>query len=222
MNKIKKIIGMCFAVVVTFSLIAAGKKATTDPAARIEKKIEKMTEHLSLTETQQTKVREISFSYVEKMKEAKASGMDKDAFKAIRTEKRAAVKEVLTPEQLTKLKALKERKGKKGKKGGDRASHEDRAKERMAKLTEKLGLTNAQVTRINEINLAYAEKRKAIRNNSDKEVAKAEMKALRNEKMTAIKAILTPEQAATLEEMKSNREGKGKGRKGHGRGHKGS
>jgi len=246
MNTIKKIISLSFAVLLTLNIATAQRSGKTvapkNPETIAQKQTERMTEQLSLTNAQQEKVARINLASAQKMKAAKASGKDHEAFKAIRSEKKAAIKAVLTTDQLAKYKAMKSQKGSRGgnslghndgkrpakgpnrieganrgKKGEDRALHsnkdpETRAAERTARLTEKLGLSNAQATKITEINLAYGEKRHALKNSTDKEAAKAAMKALRKEQTTAIKAILTPTQVTMLEEMKNSREGKGRGR----------
>lgn len=232
MNTIQKIIGLSIAVLLTISIATAQRSGKTkevkDPIAHAQKQTEKMTEHLSLTKEQQKKVSKINLEYAKKIKAAKEEGKDHDVVKSLKSEKKSAIKTVLTPDQVTKLEAKKSRKGRGKRKscshhGGERASSkgekghsykdkdpETREKEKTARMTEKLSLTTAQATQLTEINLAYGQKKSALRNSGDKETTKAAMQTLRTDQTNAIKAILTPKQVTTFDEMIKNRGGKGR------------
>lgn len=89
-----------------------------------------------------------------------------------------------------------------------------KGEDRIARLTEKLGLSLAQVYQITAINDSFKARRDAIKNSGDKESIKEAMKSLRTEHSTAVKTVLTSEQIALFEELKNSREGKGKRGKG--------
>jgi len=222
MKSIQKIIILGLIALLTANVATAqrGERGKTkDPVAYAQKQTERLAEKLSLTEAQVAQVSKINLAHAEKVKTAKANGTDRSAMKSLHTEQKAAIKAVLTSEQLAKYESMKERKGGKkgGKKGkgkrGDKAFSKDpqaQAQRHTEHLTKKLSLTESQATQINQINLAYTEKMNAARTNAaDKAAAKASMKALKAEQKTAIKAILTPEQITKYDEMKDGR-GKGK------------
>jgi len=94
------------------------------------------------------------------------------------------------------------------------------AEKQTQRLTEKLSLTEDQTAKVASINLEHAKKLQAAKAaNTDKEAGRATFKALRTEKHTAIKAVLTPEQVTKMEEKREGRgRGKGKGARKGGKG----
>ena len=132
-----------------------------------------------------------------------------------------------------------------GKSGGNRG-HGGRGGEFGAKLAEKLNLTDAQRQQIRDLQSRFREENKAFFDSAreTRQQAKAardagdtarlealkgtmasqreQMKTLRTEQRQRILALLTPDQRAQFEKMKSERKGKhgerhGKGRRGQGR-----
>jgi len=94
---------------------AHGKNAGT-PEERAQKHTARLTEKLSLSEAQATRVAAINLEYAAKKKAAKDADTDREAFKNLRTEQHTAIKAVLTAEQVTAYEDMKgDRKGKKGK-----------------------------------------------------------------------------------------------------------
>jgi len=93
---------------------------------------------------------------------------------------------------------------------------EAHAEKQTQRLTEKLSLTSDQAAKVAAINLEYAKKLQAAKAaNTDKEAGRETFKALRTEKHTAIKAVLTPEQVTKMEERRGGKGKHGKkGRKG--------
>ena len=91
------------------------------------------------------------------------------------------------------------------------------AQKRTERLSKELGLTPAQSDQVAEINLAYAEKIKAVKGQDlEKEAKRSTVKSLKTDQKSAIKAVLTPEQITKFEAQKGRKGGKkGKGRKGH-------
>lgn len=71
-------------------------------------------------------------------------------------------------------------------------------------LEEKLGLSETQVKQIFEINQEYRAKQFELRRSKDK----AQREALTKEEQEKIRAVLTDEQKAKLDELKAERKGK--------------
>jgi Spy/CpxP family protein refolding chaperone len=99
--------------------------------------------------------------------------------------------------------------------GGPDKDPADRAEHQTAKMTEKLGLSADQVTKVKAINLKYAEKAKANHDAAKAKNADAR-EAMRTEHDAELSKVLTKEQAEKWKAMKPD--GKGKEMKGHGGG----
>ncbi len=82
---------------------------------------ERLTEKLSLNETQATKIAAINLEFAKKAEAIKAANKDREAgreeMNALRAEQKAAIKTVLTPEQVTQFDAMKDKRGPKGRRG---------------------------------------------------------------------------------------------------------
>ena len=231
MNSITKIIAFSFAFLLSLNLATAQQgeskeKHMKNSESRAEKQTQRMTEKLSLTDTQIKQVAAINLTFAEKMKAAKEANTEKgegrEAFKSIRNEHHAAIKTVLTPEQVAKFdtdlanKKGKGRHGKKGHRRGEGKSAEERAAHHTERLTEKLSLSEEQTVKVAAINLDFAKKAAAIRAaNEDREAGKKAIKILRTEQKAAIKTTLTPEQITQFEAMKDGKRGH-KGKRGKG------
>jgi len=209
----------------TFAQTGKDKGKFRDSAERSAKQLEKMAAELALTETQVAQISAINTEYAAQMEAAKEAATDKESqratSKALRAEKTAAVKNVLDSEQLAKFEAMKSegkgkrgegRKGNKGERGAsgkNAGTPEERAQKQTEKLTEQLGLSGAQATEVAAINLDYAAKMNALKEASTERGANREaLQTLKTEQQTAIKSVLTADQVAAYEAMKS--EGKGK------------
>lgn len=97
---------------------------------------------------------------------------------------------------------------------------EKRAEQQTAMMTQKLGLSEAQATKIKEINLKYAAKAKTLREantGGDRTAMRGQMTTLRTEQDAELKTMLTSDQWATWEkvqtEQRANRDERGKGSK---------
>ncbi len=120
--KFAAIIAMLFTM--TLVANAQGKGQSLSPEEKAEKFTNKLTEKVNLDRAQVPKVKAIALEYAHKMQEAREANQgDKEAIKEIRKEirkeKRAALKEVLTDEQIAILKELK-RERKEGRKDNGR------------------------------------------------------------------------------------------------------
>lgn len=96
------------------------KKPKMDPAARIDKRVERMTKALTLTADQQKKVRDILTAEMEDARAQRGAGasLSPEERKAKRQEamekSRTSVRAVLTPEQQTKFDSMKPGEHRKG------------------------------------------------------------------------------------------------------------
>jgi Spy/CpxP family protein refolding chaperone len=101
--------------------------------------------------------------------------------------------------------------------GGPDKDPSDRAEHQTTKMTEKLGLSADQITKVKAINLKYAEKAKANRD-ADQAKNKDAREAMRTQHEAELSKVLTKDQAEKWKAMKPDGKGKGtKGNKGGGR-----
>ena len=101
---------------------------------------------------------------------------------------------------------------------------EENARAQTQRMTDSLTLSSAQVVKVEEINLKYANLQADFRSKArdseefDREAMRAGMKKLRDEQKTELKKILTSDQFDQFEKMEAarreNREGKRGGKKG--------
>lgn len=95
--------------------------------------------------------------------------------------------------------------------GNWNADPEQRATQQTAMMTEKLALSEAQSTKVKEINLKYANKMKEAREKSagDREAMRNTVGTIRQEQDAELQTVLTEDQwkqwVTTREEMRGNR-----------------
>ena len=95
--------------------------------------------------------------------------------------------------------------------GGWNADPEQRATQQTATMTEKLALSEAQSTKVKEINLKYANKMKEAREKAagDRDAMRTTMGAIRQEQDAELQTALTEDQwkqwTAYRDEMRANR-----------------
>lgn len=84
---------------------------------------------------------------------------------------------------------------------------EERAERQTDVMTERLGLTEEQVAKVKELNLAFAEKMQANREKAgeDRQAARDAMLATRDEHVEALKNVLTEEQFEKWENARGPR-----------------
>lgn len=206
-----------------------------DPEKMAEKQTARMTEKLGLDEKQAEKVEAINLKYakqqVEKKEKAKA---EREEMKAERKKtqdaRMAELKQVLTSEQYTELEKAQAEMGdrmrarhKDGPRGGGKykdLTPEERSEMQTKKMVDKLGLNDEQAKSLQQVNLDFAKKRKAMMDEkkADRDANRAEMKKLNDEQKTAIDKILTSEQKKQWEEMKPEHGRRPHGNKGKGDG----
>jgi len=206
--------------------------------AKIQKRDDRMTEQLNLSADQQVKVKDLLTAQLEtrkskKEKRKELSETEKEAMKAERKAAKASfdteMASILTAEQLELYKDMPKKKGRKGaakkkgnkkakasrKKGASKKSPEERTQEKVAKLTEELGLSEAQQAKLTElmVNSKPSKKNKTVNKDlsaEEREAMKAERKAAKEAYKTEFEAILTAEQLATYQKMKAERKDKRK------------
>jgi hypothetical protein len=93
-----------------------------------------------------------------------------------------------------------------------------KADKQTTMMTEKLSLSAEQAAQVKDINLKYAEKRKALKGEAKagQQKDKAAMQQLKTEQEAEINKVLNKEQQAQWEKIQSERKGQHKG-KGNGR-----
>ncbi len=105
--------------------------------------------------------------------------------------------------------------------GGPRLSPEEMAERQTTQLAEKLELDEAQKSKVQEINLAFAQKLKAMREEGrdNREAMREKRETAQSERMAQLKEVLSEEQFKAFEEIQSERperskRGDRKGRRG--------
>ncbi len=96
--------------------------------------------------------------------------------------------------------------------GGPRPSPEDMAERQTTHMTEKLELDDAQKSKVQAINQAFAQKMQTMREEAeDHRAAMREMReTVQKDRMDQLKEVLTEEQFKALEEMQADRPERGK------------
>lgn len=203
-------------IAVAVALAVGGLAMTGVAVAHPGAKLEEMKQELNLTADQEAKLKPIFEKRREAFKTIKQDdSLSREAKRekmgALKAETRTELEGVLNKEQLQKLDAKMESRGKgKGKHKGDRLA-------KMQRMSEELQLSDAQKAQMRDIMQDAKAERELIleANNGDRKAAKAELKAHRQKTKSAMRAVLTPEQAQKFDAMKDR-----KGKKGKGDGHR--
>lgn len=97
--------------------------------------------------------------------------------------------------------------------GGKQMTAKERAAKQTERMTEQLGLSEAQAADVAAINLKYTERAESLRTNGkDREANRAAMETMRAEQNTELKTILTPQQITKLDNMSKKTRGGGRGK----------
>ena len=161
--------------------------------------MQELSEKLNLTDAQKTDVNSILANEANEIKAVHKDGSLSDEqkqakIKEIRDSSREKINAILTPEQQKKFAEMKSEAGNKN---------------RLAMLTEKLNLTDAQKTAIKPILAAEANDIKAVHqdNSLSKEQKQTKVSDIRGASDKKINALLTPEQQAKWAQLKENAKG---------------
>lgn len=168
-----------------------------------------MAKQLNLTEDQKMQAKAINADSRKKMQELNKNENitvkeQRDRKAAIMKDKKAKMDGLLTAEQKAKKTELI---------AAQKVKKEQQYATRMDKMKTKLDLTDDQVAKLKSQRAANQSKAEKIRNNESlsREQKKEQMMALKADAKAQHNKILTPEQLKKKEEMKKNREGKGRG-----------
>lgn len=197
--KRKSVMLMIFMMAST--IIFAQRYARGDAQDRADKFNEYMKKELSLTDDQYAKVKSINQTFGERFRNLRRdSTTSKEAARAemkkIRDEHATALKGVLTDKQYEQWTALKKsRKGIRGR------------RERAEYLKKELLLNYDQYSKVKAIDERFGKQFKTLRSDSTMsgETARVAFKKIRDEKNTAIKSVLTPDQYEKWLSLKSKR-----------------
>ncbi len=193
-----------------------GQFCQIDPEKRAERMTQHMADELSLSEEQTAKVLAINLKFAKEHKALRANAQEGERpnraeMENLREAHTAEIKPLLTEEQFAKLETLRpEREGKRGKgpRGMGRDFDPEEKAERMTQhMAESLELSDEQATKVKAIHLDAAQKMKALhsQNEDNPKANRGEMKKLRDEVKSEIKAVLTETQFKQWEEMRPER-----------------
>jgi Spy/CpxP family protein refolding chaperone len=177
----------------------------------VNKRLSKMTEALSLTSDQQSKMKNILSDEWTKQQAIRSntSLSQQDArtqMHELRKSEHEQMKSVLTPEQLGKAKAMqKEHKRGEGHEGG-MASRGMRG-ERMGRMASELNLTDAQKAQLKPILEQQRAQMQALKANTSltQEQKREQFQQLREDGRKQFLSVLTPEQQQKLRDMRAKR-----------------
>lgn len=179
--------------------------------------IHMLTKHLDLTDDQVSAIKAIMDAQKDEIKALRTAGGDREAqleaIRKIKQETETQILALLTPEQLAKYNELLE---KKKNRGQLTASPTATGGGLIGMLDRQLDLNDEQETAIKEILENQRNEISALRRsgslNADRDAIKAEVERIRTETETAIKALLTPEQLVTYNEILDRRKLRGGGK----------
>ena len=200
----KKIFIAVFALS-TLSISATAKQSRTRPAKNMEnargmhngKGHEKLDE-LDLSDAQKTQIKATRASYKQQLDDLKNKNLSEADAKVqrevLRKQQQANIKAILTPAQQEKLKDQKD----------DLIQKGEGRKDDLQKMKADLNLSEVQGQQIKAINEKARLQMKAIKDNSSlsAEAKQAQLKSLRDQTQSQIKAVLTAEQIKKLNEQK--------------------
>lgn len=203
----KKTMGMMMGMLLFTFALGAKHKPQAEPCQRLDKAYQFMVDSLALTTDQAAKIKQINADACTKLNAIKSeTGEDKSAYKekakGVMKETKDAYKNVLTAEQLAKLKAHKQAKGKGNHK---KLSAEEKAQKMTVNMTTKLTLTGTQISQVQAVNLELCKQRETLhakKQSGDTVGIKAEHKEIMKGYDAKIKEILTDEQELKWKELK--------------------
>lgn len=209
----KRILSTALAIVL---FIGAAQAQETEGRKGRDGKQGDMYKELSLTEDQKAKIKTIREAQKTEMKSLKADGKtegNKEARKTLHEKYKAQIGAVLTTEQKAKLDQRKndlKEKGKAGKMDGIGKSRDGDRKGKMKEFGKELNLSTDQQAKAKSINEDFKTKMETLRSNSalSQEEKREQFKKLAESHKTNLKAVLTQEQIAKMEEKRKNHKDK--------------
>jgi len=181
-----------------------------DAMDRAAQQADKMKTELALDDVQYKAVKAINEDFANRhLKLRKDSTLSREEIqkqgRSLRQQKSSAIAKVLTEDQKTKWKAYRADQAEKHKAGiaSYRGEHAQRMKERLS-------LSDEQTSKIKSIDKEFAEKFRALRNDSTlaREDVREKAKDLRNDYRSKTKSVLTEEQVKKWEQQRADRKKK--------------
>ena len=170
-----------------------------------------MAEALGLTEGQQAQLDQLHLDSRAGARDLRANGkVTREERDAMREARREARESILTAGQLEILEGLRAERPE-GRQRGRRHSGVERANGRVG-FGERLGLTNEQTQAMQSLHSTHREQMEALREGGD--VSRDQVKALRDEHRQLVRELLTEDQQATLDQLRSERRAEGGNRRG--------
>lgn len=189
------IIAALFIALIASSMVIAAQGEKAACGKGMKGMGSKMAAELNLTDNQKAQIKAIIGQYQPQFKAIRESNATPDekraSMKELRTEMKAKINAVLTPEQQAKAKQLwQEHKGMRGK---------------GMQAFKALNLTDAQKAQIKSIRDGSRSQIQAIKQNTNLSDAdkKAQIQAIRKSTREQVMSVLTPEQRAKLQEMRA-------------------
>ncbi len=203
--------------------------SNTTPEDRATKMTERMVKHLGLSETQGNAIYDIHLQGATDMAAIRNGNLDREQqraqFKALKQQQELAIKQILTPAQAAQLeqgKAQRQEKMGERKKGGkEHGGHgmrgflkdgtpQEGAQKLADKMTQELGLSDAQSQQVYGISMSHFSRMKAIKDNTnlDHEAKKAQIGEVMKAQKAAVSKVLTPAQLQKAEALKAEWKGK--------------
>jgi Spy/CpxP family protein refolding chaperone len=214
----KKILASMLAVVIAFSAVAQeenknakGKRGDDMSQRRGPEQVKRQgmiggVGSLNLTDAQKQQMKQVNEDFRQQMQDLNKNESitvkeQKEKRAALVQQHKTNVQNILTPEQRKELEEKKKSYKDKGAKG-NHAKGDDRGDD-----FRQLNLTDAQGVKIKAVNEEFRTKVQAIQKNASlsAEQKKVQREAAQQQHTAAIKAILTQEQTAKLEELKRTR-----------------
>lgn len=221
---------LLLAILVSSSLFAQAQKDQRSPEEKAQARVEKISQELNLTDTQEQEIYELFLSEGNKGKGKNIRNLnaeERQAYINARKEEKAAVygkiAEILDDDQFAAFQAMgksrqpvKAGKGSKGKAGKGKKGSADRIQNRVDQLTEELTLTPEQQNQVKDLFIAQQaaqQARKRLGKDSSEEERTANKEAWKAAKVAneeKMKAILSADQYATFQANKSAKGEKGR------------
>ncbi len=202
----KRILALLFSVLLvsTMSLAQAPQASGTATGAKVGRKSASIFQRLNLTDDQRTKVQSIlqnERSQVQAVRNntSLTDEQKKQQIHDLRNTDHQQLLAILTPEQQAQLKQLHAERNGRG------------AAFKAGRGFQALNLTDQQKQQLQPVFQSTRQQMQALRSDTTltPEQKHEKMKAIRQNEMTQLKSILTPEQQQQLQQMRENRKHRG-------------
>lgn len=214
--KLKNLILTGAAVAITV-FATAQEKEKKSPEERAKHMTEKMAEAFEIEGEKKDKLEAINLEFVNNIMEVKKDSTikkeaKKEKIQTIAEKRHEALEDILTEDQLKKLKEKEQEKMAKRSKMMEKRKKEkmmtpeQRAKKKTDHLKEELSLTDDQYNKVNDLTVKVIQKIDAIKKDDTMDEARKKefIKGNKKDFESEMKNILTSEQFEKFQEMKKN------------------